>query len=96
MDRDISGYEIYKDEKPFLIITDPNNISYNEFINKIITNNTIAIEMTPTIDHEYCDYNNPLSGRDRDEPYCLQSAPIWIKFSLKESKEAIEKLGREL
>jgi hypothetical protein len=73
-----------------------NNISYNEFINKIITNNTIAIEMTPTIDHEYCDYNNPLSGRDRDEPYCLQSAPIWIKFSLKESKEAIEKLGREL
>ena len=52
--------------------------------------------MTPTIDHEYCDYNNPLSGRDRDEPYCLQSAPIWIKFSLKESKEAIEKLGKEL
>jgi len=28
LDRDISGYEIYKDEKPFLIITDPNNISY--------------------------------------------------------------------
>jgi len=73
-----------------------NNISYDEFINKIITNNTIAIKMTPTIDHEYCDYNNPLSGRDRYEPYCLQSDPIWIKFSLKESKEAIEKLGKEL
>jgi hypothetical protein len=60
---------------------DLNAYSYEDFINGLNSAKTLAIKITPAMDHE--------SGH-------LALDPVWITFSLNGAKEAISKLGKEL
>ena len=55
----------------------------------------VAIEITPTVDHEYYEFFNYATGAAGNFER-LHLDPIWIRFPLKGAKEAIAKLGKEL
>jgi hypothetical protein len=81
--------------KPEYLFKNTHAFGYKDFISGLISANTVAIQITPTVDHGYYKFYNYATGTYGNFER-LDLDPVWIKFSLKGAKEAIAKLGKEL
>ena len=93
----VTKFYINPNGQPLNIFTvenyDQNNtFSYEEFIKGLVSNNSLEIQITPTMDHEYYGFDNFTTGYTYKKRLDLD--PVWIRFSLKGAKEAITKLGK--
>jgi hypothetical protein len=80
---------------PYYVAPDP-PLSYENFMDSLISSKTVAIQLIPTIDHEYYNFKYILGDSKVHNDDRLNLAPVWIRFPLKGAKEAIAKLGKEL
>ena len=79
---------------PYYVEPDP-PLSYENFINGLISSKTVAIQLIPTIDHEYYNFKYIFGNSKVHDDDRLNLTPVWIRFPLKGAKEAIAKLGNE-
>ena len=71
-----------------------NAFRYDSFINRLTSAKTLAIQIQPTVDHDYYEFYNYATGTPNSSSH-LYLDPVWIRFPLKGAREAIAKLGKE-